>query len=219
MTGDSSGFAADDWLPVQEELLRGLNHALSNRLASLDAIGMMLDADGTMDEALRQLLISDIARLRVLLGEFRSLPAPGGARREAVRLGDALQLAASLVAHHPDAREATIDAAVIQPGEEPVRLFGPDALRLAVFVLLALARGGSVDAPVRLAIIGGDGSVELRASRAGAAAPVIAVGREHAALQRFAAREGGRLEVAATPEGAELRLRLPGLSRRGPQAA
>lgn len=214
-----SAFAAEDWLPAQEELLRGLNHALGNRLASLDAIAMLVDGMERLDEAMHRMLASDVVRLRELLEAYRTLPAGPDARREPARIADLMPTAAALVAHHRECRDLTLGSCTTSAGEEPVRLYTPDALRAAVLLLITLGRGAERAPVVDVTVKGADGWVEVRAARAGATADGIRVTLEHGALERFAAVEGGRVAVDATADGAQLRLTLPGLSRGRTQAA
>ena len=58
-----SSIAADDWLPVQQSLLRGLNHSLSNRLASLSALTMLIEGGDRLDSRMQDALSADVERL------------------------------------------------------------------------------------------------------------------------------------------------------------
>lgn len=214
MTGAArSSFADTDWLPLQESLLRGLNHALSNRLASIGALSMLLDAGERMDERLQQMLVADVSRLEGLLGSYRALTTAPEVRREPMRMVDALAKAATLVAQHQDARDLVLEQLVEAPGAEPVHLLSHDPVRASVTLLLAVARSAH-DAPaVRVTVEGGDGLVRVTAARDGADEATIAACREFAMLERFAAAEGGRVSAASTAAGATISLTLPGLAQ------
>lgn len=209
-----SAVSAEDWLPVQEMLLRGLNHALSNRLASLSALTILVEGTGHLDERMQRALASDAERLEQLLGLFRMLSGNAEVRREPSRLGDALTDAGALLEHHPEYRELTL-APVVESGEaEPVLLASSDGLRASVLLLLAVARGTSSASSLVVSIRGEDGWLHVTAERAGTTAGEIESAPEFAALARFAACEGGRATCAPTETGdGRATLTLPGLSR------
>lgn len=212
-TAPASSIPASDWLPVQESLLRGLNHALSNRLASLSAISMLMDGADAFDPKLQEALAGDVERLGAVLGLYRALPGDSSARREAGRFADALERAKAVVAEHPDCRDVAIALAADDAGAEPVSLLGKDALRASVLFLLALARAAGLRGRVEVSVRGMDGWVHVSAASmagAGTPAPLRAQGAELGALARFAAAEGGSL---ALPAAGVVELRLPGLSR------
>lgn len=206
-----SAFAAEDWLPVQEALLRGLNHALSNRLASLGAIAMLLDGEDPPEARMLAALTGDVGRLEELLRMFRALPAAGEPQRIAVRVRDALTRAAALMEHHPICREVAVSVGDEPPDAEPVRLLAPDPLRASICLLAAVSRGAGaerVDALVRAE----PGRVALCVTRAGVSLDDVRATPEFATLERFAAAEAALLRATATADGVELSLSLPGLS-------
>lgn len=206
-----SAFAAEDWLPVQEALLRGLNHALSNRLASLGAIAMLVDGEEPPDARMLAALTEDVGRLEELLGMFRSLPAGGELQRTTVRLGDGLTRAAALLEHHPVCRDVSITVGDEPPDAEPVRLLSPDPLRASVCLLAAVACGAGAE-KMTAAVRAEPGRVELCVSRTGGSPEEVRASPEFAALERFAAAEAALLRATATADGVELALSLPGLS-------
>lgn len=203
-----TAFTPADWLPVQEGLLRGLNHALSNRLSSLGAIAMLVEGTGTLDERMQAAFASDVEKFSDLLTLYRLLPTEPTPRRDAVRLEDALAKARALLEHHPDCRNITFDVGAAAKGGEPVTLSGRDAIRAAVTLLLAVVRGAGGSGAITASVTVADGWVHVTA-RAPRADPAIAASDECAALSRFAQAEGGRVEPA--PDS--LVLVLSGLSR------
>ncbi len=204
-----------DWLPVQQMLLRGLNHSLSNRLASLSALTMLIEGTDRLDARMQQALAGDVERLGGLLELFRSLPGSVVSRREAARFGDALKQAAALIEHHPDCRDIAIAPVQEEPDAPPVTLSGPDALRASVLLMLAVVRGTASPSPlVTTARAGGDGWLYVTAELEGASCARVAATAEYAALERFSAAEGGRVGCAAGDAGGEsgrVTLALPGL--------
>jgi hypothetical protein len=207
-----SAFAPSDWLPVQEGLLRGLNHALSNRLASLGALSMLLDGAGALDATMRESLASDVQRLEGLLELYRAMPAGPGPLRRPGRVRDAVLRAAELLGHHPDHRDVVVTVDEEPADAEPVRLLAPDPLRAGLCLLMAVVR--TPGAPeVTVGFHAGHGEVEVRVQRALAVPAAIAAAPEYAALARFATAEDARLSASATADGARLSLYLPGLSR------
>lgn len=210
-----SSIAAEDWLPVQQALLRGLNHSLSNRLASLSALTMLIESGDRLDSRMQDALSADVERLGGLLELFRALPGPAVSRREGTRFGDALQRAGALVAHHPDCRDVEIASVVEESDAPPVTLSSEDATRASVLLLLAVARAAASPAPLRItARAGGDGWLYVTAELEGASCAQISQCAEHGALARFATAEHGR--VVCTPgdvadAAGRLTLALPGL--------
>ena len=79
--GPASAIPPEDWLPVQEGLLRGLNHALSNRLASVSALAMLVEGSDRLPSGMQDVLSDDVQRLGDLLTLYRALPAGVESRR------------------------------------------------------------------------------------------------------------------------------------------
>lgn len=206
----NSSFAPADWLPLQESLLRGLNHALSNRLSSLQAIAMLTEGAETLDPRMHEALTKDVEQLNDLLTDYRSLLSDPAPRREATRFADALARAGVVLTHHPDCRDVAFAPPAEGDGAEPVALVGKDAFRASVALLLALARGGGFGARVETNLTSADGWLTITARISQPVAPPEG-SAEFTVLQRFAAAEGGNAK--APPGGDALVLTLPGLSR------
>ncbi len=208
-----SSIAAEHWLPVYEALVQGLMHALNNRVAALSGIVQLYQAQlSTGDEGMQQ-LTGEVEKLRQLLTTMRGGLGVRPAKREPMRLGDAFQTAASLLAYHLEARQAQYTAPQDSGDVEPVFLHSADALRFALLTYLAAARatgkGGAVTAV--LARLGDDTVVTVTAPGSAAA---VKSSVEFAAVAEAAAREGG---VASCAEGIGesvlLMLALPGLTK------
>jgi hypothetical protein len=197
-----------DWLPVQESLMRGLNHTLSNRLSSLHAITMLTEGEEKLDPRMHEALAGDVGQLGELLTDYRALLSDPAPRRDPSRFGDALVRAAALLTHHPECRDVVF--ATVDEGPEPVELLGKDAVRASVLLLLPVARGGGTGARVETTLRGEDGWVHVTA-RTSKVAGVPEDSAEFAALRRFAEAEGGNAK--APPGGDALMFTLPGLGR------
>lgn len=214
MTGTMhSSIAPTDWLPVQESLLRGLNHALSNRIASLSAISMLMEGAGALDPKLHEAFVGDVEHLGAVLALYRALPSDAAARRDASRFADALERAKPLVTEHPECRDVAIELTTDAATVEPVSLLGRDAFRAGVLMLLGLARAAGGRGRVNVAVDGDDGWVRVTGRAmpgSGTPAALDTKSAELAILARFAATERGTLELAAA---GGLVLQLPGLSR------
>ena len=77
------------WLSVHDDLLRGLTHALSNRLGTVAAASYLLDQQPTAVNTAAATLLAESERLEALLHLIRLLPYPDGAVAEPVIPTDA----------------------------------------------------------------------------------------------------------------------------------
>ena len=78
----------DQWLRVNEKVLKGLNHQLTNRLAALEAVFHLFEPGEVTDTQLLQTLGKEVERVGTLLRLYRMLPAEPTALPEAVRVQD-----------------------------------------------------------------------------------------------------------------------------------
>src|SRR5215218_4714767 len=78
----------DQWLRVNEKVLKGLNHQLTNRLASLEALAHLFEPGEITDPQLTAALARDVERVGTLLRLYRLLPAEPTALPEPVRVQD-----------------------------------------------------------------------------------------------------------------------------------
>lgn len=221
MTGASdttrSSIRADDWLPVHQALLAGLVHACNNRVAALSGIAQLYEARlSTGDEGMQQLL-GEVEKLRALMGLFRLALNGRSARREPSRMGEALQTAATLLAHHLDARHSRFDAPPESGDVEPVMLWPGDAVRFAVLALLAAgsdAGKGTVESTI--ARVGDETVVAITAP---GSEGVVMARSEFAALAYACEREGGTVNCASISAGTILlTLALPGMTKASARA-
>jgi hypothetical protein len=136
-------FWGDQWLRVCEKVIKGLNHQLTNRVASLEAIVALLDDDQEPpDPSLIKSMSQEVARLSGLLQLYRTLPAEPFVTTEAVRLQDVIAEVVELHGHHADLRGITV---VLDAGEDtPPVLVRPSALLRSLLVLLESAAGNAL---------------------------------------------------------------------------
>lgn len=132
-----AGRAVERWLTIHDELLRGIVHALSNRVATIDAATYLL-AQGDADVAAQTATLrGEIDRLEALLRAMRVLPRQADAAAEPVMAGDVVQAALALVVHHGDLRDVQCDVAI---GDDvPPAYADPNALEHALLVAIAAA--------------------------------------------------------------------------------
>lgn len=133
----------DQWLRVSEKVLKGLNHQLTNRVASLEAVASFLaDDEDLPDPQMVKTLAQEVARLSHLLTLYRLMPAEPFVTTEAMRLQDVLPQVMELHGHHADLRGIPIE--VSQTNDPQPVLVRPSALSRCLLVLLESAAGNAL---------------------------------------------------------------------------
>lgn len=143
---------SEAWGSVSETLVRGLAHALSNRIATIGTIAELLRLGGDDPLAMSEMLSVESRRLEDLLEQMRALSARGAGRMEAMRLSDAVAGAMALHSYHPEQRSIAV---TIELGDESRPVLG-DALLLQRELLLLL------DAATRAALLHTSRAVRVR---------------------------------------------------------
>ncbi len=196
---DVSGDAgAARWLSVHDDLLRGLAHAFSNRVATVSAIAALFDSSRVPDERVLSGLRTDADRLDGLLEQLRQLPRRDEGELEPLMPGDSVRAALALFAHHPEYRDVgctVIAADTVQP----VRV-EPSALQHALCVALAAAcrvgagRRGATRAGVRVALSTEGDVVRIEVSTDGSTGEgeADALALDAGAIDWLLARSNGR---------------------------
>ncbi len=134
----------DQWLRVSEKVVKGLNHQLTNRVASLEAVvALMGDEEETPDIQLVAALAQEVKRLNQLLHLYRLVPAEPFVTTEAVLLQDVVGQVMELHTHHADLRGIPIEVDVATLPRSPV-LVRPSALLRCLLVLLESAAGNAL---------------------------------------------------------------------------
>jgi signal transduction histidine kinase len=133
--GDAAELGAFRWLSVHDDLLRGLTHALSNRLGTISATAYMVELQPASTAAT---LRSESERLDSLLTLFRLLPRRADAMAEPVIPTDILGQAIAIAAHHPEARDMPVQ--IVPEGDLQPAYAEPGQLAMALCVALGTAR-------------------------------------------------------------------------------
>lgn len=133
----------DQWLRVSEKVLKGLNHQLTNRVASLEAVVSLFDDDQELpDPQLVSSLAQEVKRLAHLLQLYRLMPAEPFVTTEPVRLQDVIPHVMELHSHHADLRGIPIE--VQAAGDVQPVLVRPSAILRCLLVLLESAAGNAL---------------------------------------------------------------------------
>jgi hypothetical protein len=129
----------DQWLRVNEKVLKGLNHQLTNRLAALDAVTHLFEPAEATDPHLLRTLAHEVERVGTLLRLYRMLPAEPTAMPEPIRVQDIIPCVLELHTYHADLRGVTcLLGETSDPEPVCVR---PSALLRSLLVLLESAAG------------------------------------------------------------------------------
>lgn len=137
---------ADTWLAEQSALLRGLAHALSNRVGTLVAATGLLVPGGGASPTIVGVLREEGDRLEELLGLMRLLAGPsdvGAEAPEPIHLPDLVTPTVELHAQHPMLRDVPVTVTP-DPLAPPVRARHAGLTR-ALLVLLSAAKQGAPD--------------------------------------------------------------------------
>jgi hypothetical protein len=186
----------NEWTLLLEDLLRGLVHAMNNRVTALSAFAEMGAVDGeTLDAGI---LRQEINRLHAVSSMVGVLASRSG-EMEALELSGVLEVALNVHTHHPRVRG--VSCIVEKTGAVmPVRVPRWALLRLALLMVDAAKRAGiaaNADS-VTVRLSGDDAIVRVRVV---AAQPLGAYSMSLAALC------GGELGYA----NGEVLLELPSL--------
>lgn len=156
------------WLETMDGLVRGLNHALSNRVNTLNTLLAVLQDAKVLDEELETALMAEEGRFEAVLGYFRLLPIDIMAEPEPLVLADPVKDAMALFGHHLDLRmlPCTTHGVDTAPPVRSRRTALTHALLAALITVgrPAVATGGRV--AVEVSVEGEE--VEVRAVAAGA---------------------------------------------------
>src|SRR5687768_16311649 len=129
----------DQWLRVNEKVLKGLNHQLGNRVAALDAVARLFEPGGISDPQLIQAMAREVERMSTLLRLYRMLPAELTAVPEPVRVQDIVPCVLELHTYHADLKGV---ACVLGEASDPEPIcVRPSALLRSLLVLLESAAG------------------------------------------------------------------------------
>ncbi len=219
----SSGAGAARWLSIHDDLLRGLAHAFSNRVATVGGIAALLDSSRVPDERVVSGLRSDADRLNGLLEQLRQLPRRDDADLEPLMPGDSVRAALALFEHHAGYRDARCTV-VVADDVQPVRV-DPASLRHALCVALVsttrvgAGHAGATRAGVRVALSTEGDVVRIEVSTDGSTGEgdADALALDAGAISWLLARSHGRGH--ASPYGCLIELPTLAASRRAQESA
>jgi signal transduction histidine kinase len=194
---------AEAWSSVSEALVRGMAHALSNRIATIGTIAELLRVSAEDPAAMSEMLGIETRRLEELLEQMRELSARQSGRMEATRLSDAVAGAMAMHSFHPERRSIAV---TVEPGDESRPVLG-DAIRLQRELLLLL------DAATHAALAHASRAVRVRfglQGRVGVVRMLVGDGAEAGSLPDCAAGTIA-LGVDETDAGVAYLLVIPAL--------
>jgi hypothetical protein len=148
-----------EWTPLLEDLLRGLVHAMNNRVTALSAFAELAALDDGVLEV--DMLRNEIQRLHAV-SSLVSVLASRNDELEALELSAVLEKALEIHSHHPRMRAAL--CTVEKAGSIlPVRVPRWAVLRLVLLMVDAAKRAGGVSdaATVAMWLSGNDAVVRL----------------------------------------------------------
>jgi hypothetical protein len=198
MTEQNVAMSADEWVELCEALMRGLVHALNNRITVMSAYIQVLEM-GDEDLSPQDVLPPELSQLEQTIGHLRAL-AVEKLPAEAIELLPVIQEAIALHAHHPHLRDVRCAAAQPASGLAPVRVPRWAITRL-LLILIGAAKSASLRAGLDSFVVGLEGDDRFLSVR-------LVAGDEESPYARWlAALCGGTIERT---NGATL-LRLPSL--------
>lgn len=134
----SSRDGAARWLAIHDELLGGLTHALSNRIATISAVAHMIELAHQSDERATHMLRVETDQLENLLQLLRLLPRRDRCEAEPIMASDAARSAIALHTFYPTLREIACEL-IVDDNLAPAWA-DPSALQHAIVVALNVAK-------------------------------------------------------------------------------
>ena len=151
--------AGEVWEDVSGAIVRGLVHALNNRIATIEGVAATLEDDD--NDTISRHLRSEGERLRTLTETTRHIAVERSAGAETCTFPDVLSAAMQLASLHPDLRDLHVDVRG-DDGLPALRLRLRRAQHAMLLGLLAAARdGGGGDDLIALCTETPDERVEI----------------------------------------------------------
>lgn len=191
------------WSRLSDGLLRGIHHELNNRTAALAGVEQAIASGSDMTGPLRELLATELGRMRAAVALLGRIPGSGPGRVEPLRVQDALETALALAALHPTSRDTAF--AMLPGGELPPVRADRAALERSLLVMLVSAAPIAGDGRVTIECAGDDDRVLVRIAPGGRSnAPPEAEETKEAKRHAIAAwlRPSDGLFEPSMPEGA-----------------
>jgi signal transduction histidine kinase len=195
------------WSAMRDTLVRGLAHALSNRIATIASVAELLRLGGEESSSLATMLGAESTRLEELLEQMRALAAYSSGRQSAFRLSDAVSAAMALHACHPERHSVKL---TVHADDDSRPVLG-DSTRLQRLLVILL------DAATTAAMARAEKVVRLRYGIEGRAGVVrISAGVDALGSETPACAAGAvALAIAEDDAGASYLLALPALAATG----
>jgi hypothetical protein len=133
------------WSAARDALLRGLTHALSNRVMAITTLAE-LAAESPASDTTNDVLSSEARRLDALLHQFRLLSPAPPAPAEPLSIADTLPALVELAGRHPEVAGMPCDlrvAANVQPAYIDAGMLGRVVPPLVVAATRAARRTGA----------------------------------------------------------------------------
>jgi hypothetical protein len=168
---------------IRDGILRGVAHALSNRVAALSGVAGLVDFGKLQTDRLSRALGSEVSQLGQLVELLRLLPADARPRGEAIELKTLLPTVVALHALHADLRDVPC---TIQHDREahPVHLSRSTFVHAVLVLIDAAKRDALRDrGAVSLSYVGDAAWVTVAVESLPGAAPQPAVGSAGADLE------------------------------------
>jgi len=217
----------DQWLRVNEKVMKGLNHQLTNRVAALEAVAHLFEPGEATDPQLLQTMAREVERVGTLLRLYRLLPAEPTTLPEAVRVQDIVPQVLELHTYHADLRG--VPCLLGEASDPEPVCVRPSALLRSLLVLLESAAGHTSRTGSGLPIVlayHGDATtvaIDVEAPSPNTDGLFMGSGSLVEAVRNALAHAGGDVDAGRdSREGLPLiryRLRLPTLSETRRRAA
>ncbi len=148
------------WLTIHDDLLRGMTHALSNRIGTILAAVSLIEIDAGPKAQALDTLRTESERLDALLRTLRQLPRRAEVSAEPLLPTDVAQVAIDLHLHHPEGRDQSCQ--IVLEGDPLPAYADPAALSLALAAALTRAkRLAGAHGATQIAISSTDDSVRF----------------------------------------------------------
>ncbi len=207
-------FDGQAWALASTDIVRGLNHALGNRLAPFDMLASPAMLGQVLDHELYDVIAKETERLSVLLKLYRLMEYPLSTAVEPVRISDVLADAIQLQQHHGGVRTVpctTAGETAVDPVlTHPTRLAQALAFALCAVARAAFPAGNAAAMTVRCSSDAETVTVRVSTtvgSDTGAGDP------ERRVAEALLERDGGTVQWDATATQSTMQLTLPTLRR------
>jgi nitrogen-specific signal transduction histidine kinase len=192
------------WSTVRDAVLRGLTHALSNRVMAITTLAD-LAGDASAVTTTRTVLASEAVRLDALLQQFRLLSPAAPAPAEPLNIADVLAPLVDLAGRHPDVVGTPCDVR-LTAGVQPAFVDAGQVGRIVPALVVAAMRAARRLQPPRVQVdVRGDARWVVVGAAAGDAVGAGSLPDEtNAGVPAIG--------IFETPRGARYELRMPTLA-------